>query len=55
MRALLCLLGLHPRSPSIQYLGMTKGRRNWLGFRAYKSFLDRYRCPSCDREYQRWT
>lgn len=55
VRAFLCWLGLHPHSTSTKYLGMTKGRRNWLGVRIYKSFLFRFRCPSCDREYQKWT
>lgn len=51
----LCWLGLHPRSRSVSYLGMTIGRRNWLGIRQYKSFLGEYLCPRCGRTYRRWS
>lgn len=54
-RLALCQIGIHARSSSVRYLGMAKGRRNWLGIKQYKSFLDRYRCPRCNREYERWS
>jgi hypothetical protein len=55
MTGLLCRLGFHPNSLPVRYLGMTTSKRTWYGRRIYKAFLDRFRCPSCNREYERWS
>lgn len=54
--AFLCRLGFHPRTRSARYLGMAKNsRRNWLGQRIYKAFLDEFECGNCARIYRRWS